>query len=276
MDNAAEPPYPSSRPDSPLIAGRRIDWTGRDVVFGMLWFVALFVGAQLLTIPFLVIYGDSSSPFFASAFVFGAAAEVGFVVVAASFTFRRYGGSWERLGFGPITRTTLLWAVAAFGGAFLFSLAYGVIIDQLGLDILKSKCAEQIPKEVRDRRALLALASIDVIVFAPFCEELFFRGFVFTGLSRRWGLIAGILGSGVMFGAVHLLYKSFVPIAGVGIVFAFTYSRSRNIASTMLAHVAFNSISIAAIAAGGCDDTSGSAALPLVHALGSIAVRAFG
>lgn len=276
MDIAAEPPYSAPSPDSPLIAGRRIDWTGRDVLFGMLWFAALFVGSQLLTIPLLLIYGDSSSPFFASAFILGAAAEVGFVMIAANFTFRRYGGSWARLGFGRITRSTLLWAGAAFVAAFLFSLAYGVIIDQLGLDFLKSKCAEQIPKEVRDRRALLALASFDVIAFAPFCEELFFRGFVFTGLSRRWGLITGIIASGVIFGGVHLLYKSFVPIAGVGIVFAFTYSRSRNIVSTMLAHVAFNSISIAAIAAGGCDDSSASGSLPFVHALGAITGRAFG
>ena len=51
------------------------------------------------------------------------------------------------------------------------------------------------PKEVRDTRALLALASLTVIAFAPVCEEIFFRGFLFPGLSKRWGLVAGIVAS---------------------------------------------------------------------------------
>jgi membrane protease YdiL (CAAX protease family) len=275
MDIAAQPPYPSQPPDAPQIAGRRIDWTGRDVLFGVLWFIAIFVGAQVVILPFALVYGDASSAFYASAFIFGAATEVGFVLVAANFTFRRYGGSWGRLGFGRPTLSTFGWAMAAFMAAFLFSAAYAVAIDRLGLDFLKSKCAEQIPKEVRDHRNLLALASLDVIAFAPICEELFFRGFVFTGLTRRWGLVAGIIASGLLFAGAHLIYKSFIPIAGVGIIFAFTYARSRNILSTMMAHLAFNSVSIAAIAAGGCDDT-GTSAIPLVHALGTVAGRVVG
>src|SRR5260221_7473345 len=100
MDIAAEPPSYAPRPDSPEIASRHIDWSGRDVVFGLLWFVGLFLGAQVLIIPLLVVYGDKSNTFYAAAFISGAAAEVGFALVAANFTFRRYGGGWERLGFG--------------------------------------------------------------------------------------------------------------------------------------------------------------------------------
>jgi len=275
MDIAAQPPFPYQPPDAPQIAGRRIDWTGRDVLFGILWFIAIFVGAQVVILPFALVYGDASTQFYGSAFIFGAATEVGFVLVAANFTFRRYGGRWGRLGFGRPTLSTFGWAMGAFMAAFLFSAAYAVAIDRLGLDFLKAKCAEQVPKVVRDHRALLALASVDIIAFAPVCEELFFRGFVFTGLTRRWGLVAGIAASGLLFAGAHLSYKSFIPIAGVGIIFAFTYMRSRNILSTMMAHLAFNSVSIAAIAAGGCDDT-GTSAIPLVHALGSVAGRVLG
>ncbi|MDP9238170.1 MAG: CPBP family intramembrane metalloprotease [Chloroflexota bacterium] len=274
MDIAAEPPQPAPSADAPEIAGRRIDWTGRDVLFGLLWFAGLFFGAQILIIPLLVIYGDTSSTFYAAAFISGAGAEVGFALVAAKFTFRRYGGGWGRLGFGPIKWSTLGWAAAAFFAALLFSAAYAVVIDLFGWDFLKSTCAEQIPKEVRDERALLALASFDVIMFAPICEEIFFRGFVFTGLTKKWGIVAGIIASGVLFAAAHLLYKSFVPIAGVGMIFAFTYWRSRNIVATIAAHFAFNSLSIAAIAAGSCDDTTTS--IPAVHAVGAIAARVLG
>jgi membrane protease YdiL (CAAX protease family) len=57
-------------------------------------------------------------------------------------------------------------------------------------------------------------------------------------------------------------------------IFAFTYWRSRNIASAMGAHFAFNTLSIAAIASGGCDDTAAS--VFAMHALGSILPRVFG
>ena len=146
-------------------------------------------------------------------------------------------------------------------GALVIALAYAGLVEVFDLDWLRSGCAEQVPKEVRETRALLALASLTVIVFAPVCEELFFRGFVFPGLSNRWGVVVGIIASGVIFSSVHLLYKSFVPIAGVGMVFAYAYYRSRNIFTTMLAHIAFNSLSIAAIAGGSCDSTSSIAFL---------------
>ena len=76
-------------------------------------------------------------------------------------------------------------------------------------------------------------------------QELFFRGFIFTGLARLWGLVPGVIVSGLLFSSAHVSYKSFIPIALVGMVFAYTYSRSRNIVSTMVAHCAFNSFSIA-------------------------------
>lgn len=272
---SAQAAYPPPPPEAPEVAGRRIDWTGRDVLFGLLWFVGLFLGAQIVILPLAVIYGGTSNVFYAAAFISGAAAEVGFALVAAAFTFRRYGGGWARLGFSRITLSTALWAGGAFLAALAFSAAYGLIVDAFGLDFLKSDCAEQIPKEVRDTRWLLALASFDVIAFAPICEELFFRGFVFTGLSRKWGLVAGIVASGVLFASAHLLYKSFVPIAGVGIVLAFSYSRSRNIISAMMAHLAFNSLSIAAIAAGGCD-TGPTNALSFARVLSFVAGRVGG
>ena len=236
-------------------------WTAKDVLFGMFWFAGIFVGAQIALLPLVFAFGTTSGQFFSAAFISGAAVEVGIVIVAVNFTLRRYGGGWERLGIRRPGRAAIFWALAAFAGALVVSLVYAGIVEAFDVGWLRSGCAEQVPKEVRETRALLALASLTVIAFAPVCEELFFRGFVFPGISNRWGLVAGIVVSGVIFSSVHLLYKSFVPIAGVGMVFAYAYYRSRNIFTTMLAHIAFNSVSIAAIAGGSCDSTSSIAFL---------------
>ena len=238
-----------------------VPWTPRDVLFGAFWFVGLFVGAQVAILPLAYIFGAKSGQFFTAAFVSGAMVEVGIALVAAHFTLRRYGGGLERLGIARPDRSAIFWALVAFAGALIVSLAYGGLVEVFDIGWLKSGCAEQIPKEVRDTRALLALASLTVIAFAPVCEEIFFRGFLFPGLSKRWGLVAGIVASGLIFASAHLLYKSFVPIAGVGMVFAYSYYRSKNLVTPILAHIAFNSVSIAVIAGGSCDSTSSIALL---------------
>lgn len=256
MDIAAGSPLQPQDSGAPQPPSGRVDWTPRDVLFGVFWFIGLFVAGQIAILPPAIIWGVKSGQLYVAAFAIGTVVELALVFVAAHFTFQRYGGSWERLGVRMPARSTLLWAVAAFFGALAVSTVYTVIINVFNLDFLKTDCAEQIPKKVRDERALLAFASFTVVAVAPFCEELFFRGFLFTGLSRRWGVAAGVIVSGSLFGAAHLLPQSFVPIAGVGMVFAYCYYRSRNILSTMLAHVGFNSLSIAAIAAGSCDSGS--------------------
>ena len=250
----ASEPQPKAEP--PVIGAGRVDWTGRDVVIGILLFIGLFLLGQIVVIPVAIVYGTSSVATYATAYIAGAIVELAIVVVAANLTFRRYGGSWDRLGIKPITVKALLWAGAAFLGALTVSYLYALVVYAFGLDFLKTDCAEQVPKTVRDHRELLALASIVVVAFAPPCEELFFRGFLFPGLARRWGTAAGIVASGLLFSSAHLLPKSFIPIAGVGMVFAFTYWRSGNILSTMLAHLSFNSLSIAFIAGGSCDTSS--------------------
>ncbi len=252
--------YVPERPPHDLgdLGGGGVDWTLREVLFGALWFLAIFFGGQFLVLPLAFVYGAESGQLYTAAFVIGGAVEVGIAIVAANFTYRRYGGGLGRLGIRPITGRTLLWALAAFIGALIGSTIYGVIVTYFDIGWLQTDCAEQIPRGVRDNRALLALASLTVIAFAPVCEELFFRGFLFPGLARGWGLAAGVVISGLLFASAHLLYKSFVPIAIVGIVFAYTYYRSKNIFSTMMAHVAFNSLSIAFIAGGSCNTSSTS------------------
>ncbi|MEW6749341.1 MAG: type II CAAX endopeptidase family protein [Candidatus Micrarchaeota archaeon] len=74
---------------------------------------------------------------------------------------------------------------------------------------------------------------------APITEELFFRGF----LTSRFGVI----GSSLLFGAMHLAYGSVVELAGaflLGIVLALTFRLSKSITPCILAHMAYNTLAI--------------------------------
>jgi membrane protease YdiL (CAAX protease family) len=236
---------------------RRSAWGAREVGFGVLWFLLLFIIAPLpIAIPFVVAFGEESSEFFAASLVLGAGSEVGLVVVAAALSFRKYGGGWQALGFRRPGWSTLGWAVAALVASMTLGYLYAVLIDAFGVDVLAGECDDQLPKDVLNNTGLLVIAGVVIVSFAPVCEEVFFRGFAFPGLARSWGMPLGIAGSALVFSVAHLgpaLHKTFVPILAIGLVFAFCYWRSGNILSTILAHLAFNSIAFAQIVATECE-----------------------
>lgn len=247
---------PASDPHE-VFPGRRIPWGPRDVGFGVLWFLLLFVLAPLpIALPFAVAYGEESTEFFAASLILGAASEVGLVAVAAAFTFRKYGGDWAHLGFRTPNWGTVGWATVALVVSLLIGALYTLLIEWLGVDVLEGKCDDQLPKDVLNNNGLMVLAGIIIVSFAPVCEEVFFRGFTFPGLARSWGVPAGIVVSALVFSLAHIslaLHKTFVPILAIGLVFAFCYWRSGNILSTILAHLAFNSIAFVQIVATECD-----------------------
>ncbi len=258
MDIAAASPLPSPRHDAPLVSGRRIDWTARDVLIGVLLFVGAFILLPIpIALPLAFVYATDAKPFLYVEVLIAFPLYLVFVAIAALRTFGKYGGGWERLGFSKPTLRTLLWGLGAFVGAIALSLIYGVVIDVFNVDFLKQGCGDQVPADLRNDATLLALSGFSAVIFAPLAEETFFRGFVFTGLARSWGPVAGIVVSGLLFGSAHLvgnplLYKSLIQLSLIGMVFAFVYWRSGNILSTMLGHFTFNLIGIILVASTTC------------------------
>jgi membrane protease YdiL (CAAX protease family) len=98
----------------------------------------------------------------------------------------------------------------------------------------------------------LALLGPIVIVAAPLGEELFFRGFLYQGLRRRFSVWPAAIMSGVFFGLVHLGGVAFfliVPsLVAVGIGLALVFERRRSLLASMAAHAAFNAVGYLAIA----------------------------
>lgn len=241
------------------VAGRRIDWTGRDAAFGMLAFAGIFI---LLPLPpqvvALIFFDIDSAAFWGIALAMSAVVFVALVFTAARFTFGKYGGSWGRLGFGPVRWSTIGWAVAGLAGALAISMSYNVAVEAFDIGALKQSCDDQVPGQVRDSRVLMTMMVVLVLGFAPIAEETFFRGFIFPGIARAWGFVPGIVVSGLLFGSAHVLgnpelYKSLAVFAAIGMVFAFVYARSGNLLSNVLAHLAFNTIGTVAMLVTTCE-----------------------
>lgn len=85
------------------------------------------------------------------------------------------------------------------------------------------------------------LLFIMVAGLAPFFEEILFRGFFLTSLSRYFPMWGAIGISGIVFAIAHLNLADILPLSILGCVLGFVYSRSRNLLASMLLHSLWNS-----------------------------------
>ena len=229
------------------------NWSTGDVLRGSALFVLVFAGSQVLAVVVGAPFGVESKGFYAAVFVVAAFAELGYALIARRYAGKYSESPWNALGIRTPRLSTIGWAICGLVAALALSSGYSLLVEVLDINTLRASCDEQIPAVVRQDARLLALAAFVVLVFAPTCEELFFRGFAYRGLANRWGVVVGIVASAMLFAAPHLTYRSLIPIFAAGVVFAATYWKSGNLLSTILAHTAFNAISIAAIASGACE-----------------------
>jgi membrane protease YdiL (CAAX protease family) len=81
--------------------------------------------------------------------------------------------------------------------------------------------------------AVLAIAA------APLVEEFLFRGLIFRGLRRSWGLTASVLAAAGLFAAAHPPL-SFVPVFSLGVAAAIAFERSGWLLAPVLAHALYN------------------------------------
>lgn len=88
----------------------------------------------------------------------------------------------------------------------------------------------------------LLLPFISVAVLAPLSEEIYFRGMVFPVVRARFGPAAGMLLSGLFFGALHMDIYRVLPISAMGFVLAYFYERTGSLVTPIIAHSAWNSI----------------------------------
>jgi uncharacterized protein len=162
--------------------------------------------------------------------------------VLAAVIFAQIGGrkvrAWQ---FG--LRPTRLWrsvglVVAVLFGFLLFSLVWDVAFS-----VQKEKLLEKLG--ANEGAALLVLSAGLTCVVAPICEELLFRGFIFTALRNWRGTWPAAVLTGLMFGAVHAGSApaiDLVPLAALGFGLCLLYSRTGSLYPCIAAHSLNNSL----------------------------------
>ncbi len=96
---------------------------------------------------------------------------------------------------------------------------------------------------------LLASAALTCVV-APICEELLFRGFIFTALRSWRGTLPAAMITGLVFGGVHAGSApalDLVPLAGLGFGLCLLYRYSGSLYPCMIAHSLNNSLAFSSL-----------------------------
>lgn len=96
----------------------------------------------------------------------------------------------------------------------------------------------------QDRRTALLLLLMAVFV-APVIEETIFRGYIYPVVARSFGVAAGVIATGTLFGLLHApqLWGGWVQIASlviVGIIFTYARAVTRTVLASYLLHVSYN------------------------------------
>ena len=98
--------------------------------------------------------------------------------------------------------------------------------------------------------ALTLAAAVSLAATAGICEEILFRGFIFSALRNWHGTLIAAAITGVLFGAVHAGSApalDLVPLAALGVGLCLLYRRTGSLYPCFVAHSLNNSIAFASL-----------------------------
>ncbi|MEG4144692.1 type II CAAX endopeptidase family protein [Microcoleus sp. Pol12B5] len=135
------------------------------------------------------------------------------------------------------------WFLWGFGGYFV-ALPLVVLVSLINQQFWQGQGGSNpilpIVLEGRDNVALAVFFGTAAIA-APVFEEIVFRGFLLPSLTRYLPVWGAITASAFLFAVAHLSVSEILPLATLGAVLGFVYTRSRNLLAPMLLHSLWNS-----------------------------------
>lgn len=97
----------------------------------------------------------------------------------------------------------------------------------------------------RSTETYLVAFTIFVAIVGPVLEEVFFRGFAYQALKKRWGIWPGAIITSAVFAAFHLNAVAFLPIMFLGLFLTYLYQTTGSLVAPITAHIVHNTIMVA-------------------------------
>ena len=139
---------------------------------------------------------------------------------------------------------TIFMAAGALVASLVFTFVYAVVVDAIGADFLS-------PPEIEENSSIVfpgaaAILTIQALaVVTPITEEIFFRGFVLSGLVSRLGGGWALIVSAVVFSLSHLSVETLIPIFVTGLLLGWLYRQTGSLWPSIFAHAGQNALVVA-------------------------------
>lgn len=152
----------------------------------------------------------------------------------------------QALGFRRFqSGVAFTWVLVLLFAILGTNVLYGYLIQTFHLPLQTN---DQVILTYSKYAPLTTYATLFVAVFvAPFCEEVFFRGFVFVGLLRGMPVGWAIVLSALIFAVAHGDPGSFAVLLIIGLALAFLRWRTNSLWPGILLHTLNNGVAALAI-----------------------------
>lgn len=230
-----------------------IPWTIQQTFLGVLLTLVPWIG-----LSFALSYASVSTPVtkplpaqldFTNAIItliLSAIIEGAFLIAPFYFAhhpFRSAADPWRRvwaaLGFRKFkVGYSLAWVILLFMVVIVANLLYGYAITTFHLKLLPND--QRILAQGKFAPITTYATLLASVLIAPFCEEVFFRGFTFMGLLQGMSLPVSILLSALIFAVAHGDPGSFLVLFVIGLALAFLRWRTHSIWPCIALHLLNN------------------------------------
>lgn len=196
--------------------------------------------AKLLGVPLVDNIGMTVDNFGIYIFISQA---IGLVVtlMLIAWKLKRHHVSWESVGLRGFK---IFQSIRYIVGYYLLLLGLlvgaGIIAMSLGVDVPANPDGESGGTEMLNVIGNFWLTFAVSVVLAPIIEEIVFRGVLFPAIKRRYGLMAGVMVSSLVFTLVHINPVQMISVLPLGIYLAIMYHRTGSIYPGMALHATWN------------------------------------
>ena len=222
-------PAPPALPPAP--------WDMREAVEALI--LLLFLGLAASTAVVLIRPAAGGEALLALPVVVGGAGAIAWVAVA----------SRSRLGLGWRTDHWLrdVWTGLVVSGLVVIPLL--VLEQALQGSMQEQPYGHPLIPVFAGATGWLGKVSLAVLACAiiPAVEEAVFRGILYRALRRHWSLAVSALGSAIVFAVAHGSAPALLPIAILGMLYAYLYETSGSLVAPTVAHGAFNAFNLAVV-----------------------------
>ena len=152
---------------------------------------------------------------------------------------RSIGGiAWVRGSFDQLV-------VCSFVGIFV-GVCADVLNSMSGAEQAVEKAMEAVETSQQTGFGSLFLNVLSILVLGPVIEETLFRGVVLGGVSRSWGVTAGVIASSLLFVPLHpyvvVSWSVAASLLAVSLAAAWARIQWQAIGPAIAVHVAYNVI----------------------------------